>query len=189
MYSAAFSLFWPCLRSAHPDVQNTVEPSPLENFGSGPKCRSFGSSQLAAIRSGAEKYLKSRPTRWAAKATSSGVPFTPASEAPSSKMSGFEKAMICFISFSAPMAGSLVKSNRPSGVYTLVLMLCVMGASERQPWESKVAPHGDALESTIFWAPARKSSQVAGAASVKPALVVRPECHPEPITSRKNGQL
>ena len=29
-------------------------------------------------------------------------------------------------------------------------MLCVIGASDRQPWESNVAPHGAALESTIF---------------------------------------
>ena len=39
-------------------VQNTVEPSPLANFGSGPKRRSFGSSQYSAISNGAEKYLK-----------------------------------------------------------------------------------------------------------------------------------
>ena len=58
MYSAAFSLFWPYLNSAQPVVQNTVEPSPLANFGSGPRCSSFGSSQLAAMRSGALKYLK-----------------------------------------------------------------------------------------------------------------------------------
>ena len=37
MYSAAFSLFWPYLNSAQPVVQNTVEPSPLANFGSGPE--------------------------------------------------------------------------------------------------------------------------------------------------------
>ena len=57
MYSAAFSLFLPCLKSAQPVVQNTVEPSPLANFGSGPMCSSFGSSQFWAMRSGALKYL------------------------------------------------------------------------------------------------------------------------------------
>ena len=38
-----------------------------------------------------------------------------------------------------------------------------MGASERQPCESKVAPHGAAPESTICLLAVRKSSQVAGA--------------------------
>ena len=97
--------------------------------------------------------------------------------------------MICFISFKASMAGSLVKSNKPSGVYTLVLMLCVIGASDRQPWESNVAPQGAAFKSTIFFALARNSSHVAGAASATPALLVSPECHADPTTSRKNGQL
>ena len=55
-------------------------------------------------------------------------------------------------------------------------MLWVIGTSERQPCASKVAPHGAALESTIFFELARKSSQVAGAASGRPALPVMPEC-------------
>ena len=49
-------------------------------------------------------------------------------------------------------------------------MLWVIGASERQPCESKVAPKGAAPESTIALALARYSSQVAGAASGRPAL-------------------
>jgi hypothetical protein len=43
-------------------------------------------------------------------------------------------------------------------------MLWVMGANERQPCASNVAPQGATFESTIFFAPARNSSQVAGAA-------------------------
>ncbi len=114
------------------------------------------------------------------------VPLTPASETPSSRMSGFDSAIICFINFSASMAGSLVKSNSPSGGYTLTLMLWVMGANERQPCASNVAPQGATLESTIFFAPARNSSQVAGAASGRPALAVNPEC---PSAPRKgNGR-
>src|ERR1700685_2983771 len=66
-------------------------------------------------------------------------------------------------------------------------MLCVTGTSERQPWASNVAPHGAALESTIFLPAAMKSSQVAGAASATPAFAVRPECHPVPITSSRNA--
>src|SRR5271154_276807 len=97
--------------------------------------------------------------------------------------------MICFISFKASIAGSLVKSNKPSGVYAFVLMLCVTGTRDRQPWASKVAPQGAAFESTIFFELARNSSHVAGAASGTPALPVMPECQDVPITSRKNGQL
>ena len=64
----------------------------------------------------------------------------------------WRSAMIFFISFSASMAASLVKSNRPSACRRLVLMLWVIGASERQPCESKVAPNGAAPESTIVLA-------------------------------------
>src|ERR1700690_4339148 len=68
-------------------------------------------------------------------------------------------------------------------------MLWVIGTSEPQPCASKVAPHGAAFESTIFFELSRNSSQVAGAALGTPALLVMPECQAEPITSRKNGQL
>ena len=68
-------------------------------------------------------------------------------------------------------------------------MLWVIGTSERQPWASNVAPQGAAFESTIFFELARNSSQVAGAASGTPALLVIPECQAEPMTSRRNGQL
>src|SRR5574337_184970 len=97
--------------------------------------------------------------------------------------------MISFMSFRASIAGSLVNSNRPSGVYTFVLMLWVIGTSDRQPCESKVAPQGAAFLSTMVLAPARKSSQVANAAFGRPALLVMPECQADPVTSSRNGQL
>src|SRR5262245_27338415 len=103
-------------------------------------------------------------------------------------MSGCDTAMMFFISFSASIAGSLVKSNRLSDVQAFVLMLCANGASDRQPCESNVAPNGAAPESMTALALARYSSQVAGAASGSFAVVVRPECQPVPITSSRNGQ-
>ena len=71
-------------------------------------------------------------------------------------------SIIRFITSRAFTAASLVKSKRPAGVYTFVLNVCAIGASERQPCASNTAPYGAALELTTFFALAMNSSHVFG---------------------------
>src|SRR5438874_12497692 len=162
MYSAALSLFWPYLNRHAPVVQNTVAPSPPTGLGSGPSCSWLGSGHVAAKRSGAFWYLTKYVACCAAKASSSGVLFTPASVVPVFSTFGADKAFIPFMISNAWRAGSLLKSKKPSGVYTLVLMLWVIGASDRQPWASKTTPYGAAFVSTTCWLSARSWSHVVG---------------------------
>src|SRR5437762_6359109 len=142
MYSAAFSLFCPYLNKHAPVVQKTVAPSPPVDLGNGPSPSLVGSGHLAAQFNGAFWYLTKYVACCAAKASSSGVLFTPASVVPVFRTLGEDSAFMFFMISRACKAGSLLKSKNRSWVYTLVLMLWVMGASERQPWASKTTPYG-----------------------------------------------
>src|SRR5712664_421269 len=97
MYSAALSLFWPYLNRQAPVVQKTVEPSPPLALGNGPSWSLLGSGQVAANRSGAFWYLTKYVACCAAKASSSGVLFTPASVVPVFKIFGEELAFRFFM--------------------------------------------------------------------------------------------
>src|SRR6266851_8425563 len=164
MYSAALSLFWPYLNRQAPVVQNTVEPSPPAALGSGPSWSLLGSGHVAAKRSGAFWYLTKYVACCAAKASSSGVLLTPASVVPTVNTFGAESAFRFFMISSDCRAVSLLKSKNRSGVYTLLLMLWAMGASERQPWASKTTPYGATFLSMICLLSASSSSQVVGIA-------------------------
>src|SRR5438270_13856852 len=91
MYSAALSLFWPYLNKQAPVVQKTVAPSPPVDLGSGPSPSLVGSGHLAAQFNGAFWYLTKYVACWAAKASSSGVLFTPASVVPTVSTLGAER--------------------------------------------------------------------------------------------------
>src|SRR5207248_4525625 len=186
--AAASSFVWPYLNRHAPVVQNTVAPSPPCGLGSGPSCSWLGSGQVAANRSGAFWYFTKYVACCAANAFSSGVSLTPASEVPGFNTFGEDSAFICFITSSACSAGSLVKSKKRSCVYALVLMLCVIGASDRQPWASKTTPYGAVPLLTICCESASNSSHVVGI-ELMPAWLLWPPFQPRVMMSSRNGQL
>jgi hypothetical protein len=113
---------------------------------------------------------------------------TPPSVFPGFNTFGADSAFIFFITSSACSAGSLVKSKKPSDVYALVLMLCVMGARDRQPCASKTTPYGAVFVSTICCEAASKSSHVAGI-ELMPAWLLWAPFQPMMMMSSRKGQL
>src|ERR1051326_2024604 len=188
MYAAAWSLFCPYLNRHAPVVQNTVAPSPPTGFGNGPSCSWLGSGHVAAKRSGAFWYFTKYAACCAANAFSSGVSLTPPSVLPGFSTFGADRSFICFMICSAWMAGSLLKSKNRSDVYACVLMLCVIGASDRHPCASNTTPYGAVPLETICCESASRSSHVPGI-ELTLACVAWPPFQPMMMMSSRNGQL